>query len=47
MSNDDDLFKGIAKESVVKLTGKIRKKEKKEQKTIESQLEMLKWLLIH
>ena len=27
VSNDDDLFKGIAKESVVKLTGKIRKRE--------------------
>lgn len=28
VSNDDDMFKGIAKESVVKLTGKIRKREK-------------------
>ena len=27
VSNDDDMFKGIAKESVVKLTGKIRKRE--------------------
>ena len=27
VSNDDDLFKGIAKESVVKLTGKIRRRE--------------------
>ena len=27
VSNDADLFKGIAKESVVKLTGKIRKRE--------------------
>ncbi len=27
VSNDEDLFKGIAKESVVKLTGKIRKRE--------------------
>ncbi len=26
VSNDDDMFKGIAKESVVKLTGKIRKR---------------------
>ena len=28
VSNDDDMFKGIAKESVVKLTGKIRIREK-------------------
>ena len=27
VSNDDDMFKGIAKESVVKLTGKIRKRD--------------------
>ena len=27
VSNDDDMFKGIAKESVVKLTGKIRRRE--------------------
>lgn len=27
VSNDDDMFKGIAKESVVKLTGKVRKRE--------------------
>lgn len=27
VSNDDDMFKGIAKESVVKLIGKIRKRE--------------------
>ncbi len=28
VSNDDDMFKGIARESVVKLTGKIRKRSK-------------------
>ena len=27
VSNDDDMFKGIAKESVVKLTGKLRKRD--------------------
>ena len=27
VSNDDDMFKGLAKESVVKLTGKLRKRE--------------------
>ena len=27
VSNDDDMFKGIAKESVVKLTGRIRRRE--------------------
>ena len=27
VSNDDDMFKGIAKESVVKLTGTIRKRD--------------------